>query len=147
MSLSASTQRSHSAHLPRIVPIPAKASAVIWSGAIVCTDAGGVAVPGADTAGLVPQGIAWRGIDNTGGADGSIAASSTAIGSARYVDVDDRGEWEFTVSAGSPKVGLPAFVVDDDTVSANATTNSLKIGTFTRPGLSATTWFVDVARR
>lgn len=139
-------QRNHSMHTPHLLPLPVKASAVIYENAIVCTDANGVAVPGSDTANLVPHGVAHTGYDNTGGADGVVPADTNNFGWLRYCQVDTVGEWEFAVSAGSPKAGGSAFIVDDNTVSANATTNSLKIGTFTRPGNEGG-WFVNVERR
>lgn len=48
----------------------AAAGAVIYSGALVCVDAAGLAVPGADAASLKFIGLAYRGFDNTMGSAG-----------------------------------------------------------------------------
>jgi hypothetical protein len=144
--LTSDTQRNEKLHRSQLLAIPVAADTAIWTGAIVCTNAAGLAVPGADAAGLAPHGVTHRGFDNRGGAAGTIPGSSNLFGAERFVQVDTAGEWEFLVSAGAPKPGGAAFIVDDNTVSANATNNNLKIGTFTRAGNQGG-WFVDVERR
>jgi hypothetical protein len=129
------------------IPLPAAANVRIYEGAIIATNSSGLAVPAADTAGFIIQGVCRRtALDNTGGAAGSLGTSPEAMDAARWIEVDAHGEWEFTVSAGTPKPGASAFVVDDNTVSAAATTNNIVAGKFTRPA-SATSWFVDIERR
>jgi hypothetical protein len=143
--LTGDSQRHHSVHQPKLLPLPVKAGAAIWTSGIVCSNAAGLAVAGSDTANLRAHGIAWRGYDNTNGSDGTLGAAFTQIGAARVCEVDGQGEWELAFTGATPTPGAPAFIVDDNTVST-VTTNSIKIGEFTRPG-SAGTWFVDVSRR
>ncbi|HWM95233.1 MAG TPA: hypothetical protein VN493_31050 [Thermoanaerobaculia bacterium] len=144
--LTTNVLRVHSVHQPQFLPLPVKAGARIFLNAVTCTDANGLAVPGADAAGLRVQGVAWKPFDNTHGADGTLGDTFNSFGAARFVEVDSRGEWEFAVLAGPvPKPGDPAFVVDDNTV-ATATTHSILLGKFTRPG-SPGKWFVDIDRR
>jgi hypothetical protein len=143
--LTTDVQRLHTVHQPQFLPLPVKAGARIHLNAIVCTDPTGLAVPGADTAGLRAHGVAWKPFDNTAGPDGTLGDTFNAFGAVRYVEVDSRGEWELTVTGATPKPGDDAFVVDDDTV-ATVTANSILLGQFTRPG-SPGKWFVDVDRR
>jgi hypothetical protein len=135
----------HSVHQPQFLPLPVKAGARIYLNAITCTDANGLAVPGANIAGLRAQGVAWKPFDNTTGADGTLGDTFNAFGAARYVEVDSRGEWEFPFTGTVPKPGDNAFIVDDNTVST-ITTNSIQIGKFTRPA-SPGKWFVDIDKR
>ena len=143
--LTTDTQRMHSVHQPQFLPLPVKAGARLFLHAITCTDATGFAVPGADTAGLRVQGVAWKPFDNTTGADGTLGDTFNAFGARRYVEVDSQGEWEFTFTGLTPKPGDNAFVVDDNTVST-VTANSILLGKFTRPA-SPGKWFVDIDRR
>jgi hypothetical protein len=144
--LTQNTQRVWALHEPQILPLPAAAGAVLFGGALVATNVSGQAVPASDTAGLVVQGVCREGLNNTNGAAGSLGATGDFMDAARYVQVDSQGEWLFEVSGGAPTPGAPAFVVDDNTVSAAATVNSIVAGKFTRP-YSASAWFVDVERR
>lgn len=144
--LAAPKQRNNKLHTPKLNALPVKAGANLFTGAIVCTDAAGLAVRGSDTVGLTSQGVCYKGFDNTLGADGVIPGSPDNFDAERHVQVDGAGDWEFAVSAGDPVPGQPAYIVDDDTVSANDTAQSLKIGEFARPGNEGG-WFVDVSRR
>jgi hypothetical protein len=144
-ALTSDAHRLHSVHQPQFLPLPVKAGARLYLHALVCTDAAGFAVRGADTAGLRFQGVAWKPFDNTLGADGTLGDTFNGFGATRYVEVDTQGEWEFPFTGTTPKPGDNAFIVDDNTV-ATATTNSILIGKFTRPG-SPGKWFVDIDRR
>ena len=144
-ALTANAQRMHSVHQPQFLPLPVKAGIRIFLNAIICTDANGLAVPGANTPGLRPQGVAWKPFDNTTGNDGTLGDTFNGFGATRYVEVDSRGEWEFAFTGVVPKPGDIAFIVDDNTVST-VTTNSIQIGKFTRPA-SPGKWFVDIDRR
>ena len=146
--LTADVHRMHSVHQPQFLPLPVKGGARIFLNAITCTDANGLAVPGANVAGLRAQGVAWKSFDNTSGADGTLGDTFNSFGAARFVEVDAQGEWEFPIVAGSgavPKPGDNAYIVDDDTV-ATVTSSSILLGKFTRPG-SPGKWFVDIDRR
>jgi len=144
--LTQDTQRIWALHDPQILPLPAAAGAVLFVGALVATNATGQAVPASDTAGLKVQGVCREGLNNTSGAAGTLGTTGDYMDAVRFVRVDAQGEWLFDVSAGAPAPGAPAFVVNDNTVSAAPTANSIVAGKFTRP-YSASTWFVDVERR
>ena len=144
-ALTADVHRMHSVHQPQFLPLPVKAGARIYLNAITCTDANGFAVPGANTAGLRVQGVAWKSFDNTLGADGTLGDTFSAYGAVRFVEVNSQGEWEFAFTGAVPKPGDNAFVVDDNTVST-VTSNSILLGKFTRPS-SPGKWFVDIDRR
>ena len=143
--LTADFQRMHTVHQPHFLPLPVKGGARIFLNAITCTDLNGLAVPGANTAGLRAQGVAWKPFDNTAGADGTLGDTFNSFGAVRYVEVNSQGEWEFTFTGAVPKPGDNAFIVDDNTV-ATVTTNSILLGKFTRPA-SPGKWFVDIDRR
>ena len=93
-ALTADVHRMHSVHQPQFLPLPVKGGARIYLNAITCTDANGFAVPGANTAGLRAQGVAWKPFDNTAGADGTLGDTFSAYGAVRFVEVDSQGEWE-----------------------------------------------------
>jgi len=145
-ALAKDTQRTFALHQPQILGLPAAAGAKLFVGALTATDASGLAVPASDTAGLTVEGVCRQGLDNTDGAAGSLGTAEDYSDAVRFVRVDAQGEWLFTVSAGTPLPGGTAFVVDDNTVSASATTNNIPAGKFTRP-YGASAWFVDVERK
>jgi hypothetical protein len=144
--LTQDTQRTWALHQPQILALPAAAGAVLFLGALVATNAAGQAVPASDTAGLTVQGVCREGLNNTQGAAGTLGATGDYMDAVRAVRVDAQGEWLFDVSAGTPRPGAPAFVINDNTVSAAATANSIPAGKFTRP-YSTTSWFVDLERK
>ena len=140
------TQRIWALHQPQILPLPAAAGAVLFVGALIATNAAGQGIPASDTAGLKVQGVCREGLNNTNGAAGSLGTTGDYTDAVRYIRVDTQGEWLFDVSAGAPTPGAQAFVVNDNTVSAAPTANSIIAGKFTRP-YSSTSWFVDLERR
>jgi hypothetical protein len=144
--LTQDTQRIWALHDPQILPLPAAAGTVLFIGALTATNAAGQAVPASDTAGLKVQGVCREGLNNTSGAAGTLGTTADYMDAVRYIRVDAQGEWLFDVSAGVPTPGAPAFAVDDNTVSAAPTANSIIAGKFTRP-YSSTAWFVDLERR
>ena len=144
--LTQDTQRIWALHDPQILALPAAAGAVLFVGALIATNAAGQAVPAADTAGLKVQGVCREGLNNAFGAAGTLGTTADYTDAVRYVRVDAQGEWLFDVSAGTPTPGATAFAVNDNTVSAAPTANSIVAGKFTRP-YSTSAWFVDVERR
>ncbi len=144
--LTQDTQRTWALHNPQILPLPAGAGAVLFVGALIATNAAGQAVPASDTAGLKVQGVCREGLNNTSGAAGTLGTTADYMAAVRFVRVDAQGEWLFDVSAGVPTPGANAFVVNDNTVSAAPTANSIVAGKFTRP-YSTSSWFIDVERR
>ena len=86
--------------------------------ALVCLNAAGYAVPGADEAGLKFVGVAYERGDNAAGEDGDVTARAWKDGS-------------FRVAMSAPQLedlGAPAYVVDDNTV-ALASINAIRAGT------------------
>ena len=117
------------------VPLPVKASAIIYVGALVAADSAGLAIAGVTTAGTKIAGIARTGLDNTGGADGVLGSSP-----ARFIEVE-RGVLYSFVTAGSPLAGAPAYVVDDNTVTS--VIGNVVAGVFWEPDPeSSSRWFV-----
>lgn len=115
--------------------LPVKAATKIFAGSIVCRDSNGYAVPGADTAGFVYQGIAEEYVDNTLGADGALTVRVR------------RGVFELvTAGAAISDVGKPVFATDDQTVALNGSTNAVYVGTIYQ-FVSATSVFVDTRER
>ena len=140
------TQRIWAQHQPQILALPSAAGSVLFVGALIATNAAGQAVPASDTAGLKVQGVCREGLNNAFGAAGTLGATGDFMDAVRFVRVDAQGEWLFDVSAGVPTPGAPAFVVNDNTVSAAPTASSIIAGKFTRP-YSSTSWFVDLERK
>lgn len=98
------------------IPYGVAANVKIYQGAMVVLDAG-FAEPGKSAANLASVGIAFTGVDNTGGADGD-----------QKVDCR-RGTWQLDNDAGTPvtiaDIGEDCFVLDDHTVSGDGTGRSV----------------------
>ncbi len=84
---------------------------IIYGGANVCVNAAGYALPGADTAALIYQGVAEARVDNTGGGNG-----------AKKVVLRRRGLFlmEFATAISQANVGDGVFLVDDQLVDVTA---------------------------
>ncbi len=138
-ALTSNVQRSVVAGKPqRLVPLPVAAGQTIYNGALVCVDANDLAVAGIDAAGLVFMGIAYRGFDNALGSDGD------ALTKQRVAEIDVATIASYAIQGSIPKAGQRAFLVDDNTVSADPTANNVDIGIFTEPDdLQIGRWFVD----
>lgn len=92
---------------PLQLELKVKASAKIYKGAMVVTDATGYALPGANTAGMIFQGIAQEQKDNSGGASGEISV---------IVERSDR--FAITMaSAAITDIGKDVYISDDTTVT------------------------------
>lgn len=119
--------------------VPVKAGSVIYAGALLTrAPAESVVQRASDTLNHVFAGMSVDELDNTSGADGVVNATTPAERSVRASD----GELAFPYAGTAPKTGQDALVVDDATVSADATTNNIKCGEFTRPGPYTGWWFV-----
>lgn len=102
--------------IQRQLRLTLKASAVIPAGVIVCTDATGQAVNGADTAGLRCEGISAHAADQTKG-DTDIVVERGAFWLAN----------DGTIALAD--VGGVATILDNQTVSKAATTaNDIGVG-------------------
>lgn len=97
------------------VPFPVKALKTIYAGALVATDATGYLLPGADTAGLIFQGLATQYKDNSAGDSGD-----------ETVIVRRRGLVKMTLDTAitQANVGDNVFLVDDQTVDVAANTDN-----------------------
>ncbi len=92
---------------------PVKAAAKIYKGSLVCADATGYAVPGADSAGLLFLGVALEESDNSGGADGALSVRVQAQGVFCFAK---------TGAIAQAQLGAALYVFDDQTVALAATT-------------------------
>ncbi|HEV7670124.1 MAG TPA: hypothetical protein VGS22_16525 [Thermoanaerobaculia bacterium] len=137
-ALSTNSTRVNLSHAQDLLALPLAAGAVVYAGSLTAVaTATGLAVRATDTAGLIVQGVAIEGFDNTGGSAGVVAAN----GSARFVRVD-RAIFRFAYTGTAPKVGQACFVVNDNTVTVEATTNNILAGIIHRLDETGTV-FVD----
>ena len=99
---------------------PVKASTKVFKGSLVCVDATGYAVPGADSAGFTFVGIAIENADNSAGSDGST-----------NVRVQTMGVFSFAKGGAESQadVGGTLYIMDDQTVTTAATVNNIACGT------------------
>lgn len=94
--------------------LPVGAAVTIYAGAIVMKNATGYAVPGATATGQVCAGRAEDAVDNAAGSDGDL---SVKVRSGVYL-YDNAGDIDIS------HVGDTAYIVDDQTVSLDATGKS-----------------------
>jgi len=94
---------------------PVVASDIIYGGALVCVNTAGYALPGADTAGLIFEGVAIDQVDNSSGVAG-----------AKSVTLRRRGLFKMLLGTAisQANVGDNVFLVDDATVDIAANTNN-----------------------
>ncbi|HOV62096.1 MAG TPA: hypothetical protein PK349_13645 [Candidatus Hydrogenedentes bacterium] len=97
------------------ISIPVDDGDKIYAGALVCVNADGYAVPGADTEGLIFMGVAREQADNTDGQDGDI-----------NVTVRRRGLFKmaFATAITAANVGDNVFLADDQTVDLAGNVNN-----------------------
>jgi len=111
------------------------ASAKIFAGSLVCVNASGYAVPGADAANFKFVGVASEYVDNTGGANGD-----------KTVRVRRKGVYRLGASGlAVTDIGAAVNVADDQTV-AKTTTNNVACGKIAE-FVSATEAGVDIDQR
>jgi hypothetical protein len=117
------------------IALPVDAGDIIYAGALVCVDADGNAVRGADAAGIMFVGVAREYVDNSLGADGA----KTAL-------VRRRGLFKMTLghAIAQANVGDHVYVVDDQTVDVLAqVTNGIFCGVIAEY-IDATHAWVDI---
>lgn len=102
------------------VGVPVKAGQIIFAGSIVCVDAAGLAVPGANTAGLTYVGRAEARVSSVGMQDGEAT-----ILVRRKVAF----KWATDSSIPASKLMKEVFVFDDQTV---AVAGSVRAGVVVR---------------
>lgn len=121
-----------------LLSMPVAAAEHIFAGALVCTDAEGYAVPAADTAGLVFQGVATAQADNRNGNDGDVS-----------VVVRRRGRYRFDSASSLDQSALSAqvYAADDQTVAAaDDVTNDVAVGVIDKVESAGLCWVsVDAA--
>jgi len=107
----------------------------IYAGSLVCVNAAGYAVPGADTAGFKFVGVARESVDNAGGANGD-----------KTVVVRRKGVFRFA-GAGLAITDIGASVnVSDDQTTAKSTSNNVACGKIAEY-ISATEAGIDIDMR
>lgn len=119
--MTALTENRYTKHRDGLITAhPLKASTKVYKGSLVCVDATGYAVPGADSAGLTFVGIAIENADNSSGSDGST-----------NVRVQTMGVFSFAKggSESQADVGATLNIKDDQTVTTAATVNNIVCGT------------------
>jgi len=115
--------------------LPVYQSTTIYAGALVCVNAGGYAVNGADTAGLIFMGVAREYVDNSAGASGD-----------KTVTVRRRGLFRMTLghNISVANIGDNVFLVDNQTVDLAANvTNAIFCGNIAGY-ISATEAWIDI---
>lgn len=115
-----------------LLAIPVAGSTRIFSGSLVCVNAGGYAVPAADTAGYVFAGVATSQVDNRNGSNGDLS-----------VIVRRRGRYLLDYQGILTQAGLAArvYVADDQTVdAANGVTNDVQVGVVARVESGSECW-------
>lgn len=115
--------------------LPVEADEIMYVGAIASINSEGNAIAATTTAGTKCAGVVHTGFDNTGGADGVLGSSP-----ARYCVVERGVAYSFA-AAGTPKAGLPAYVVDDNSVTS--VVGNVLAGVFVEPDpANSSNWFV-----
>lgn len=118
------------------VSIPVYQSTTLYLGALVMTNSSGYAIPGADTASSVFQGVNLHGqVDNSSGSSGDETVTVTRTGVFRM---------DFNTSISQSNVGDEAYLVDDQTVDlAGDTSNDIMVGVIVKYIDSDEAW-VDI---
>lgn len=117
------------------VPVPVAATAIIYAGAWTCVNANGFLVPGADTAGLIFQGISRLYVNNSLGQNGY----ETGL-------VRRRGLVKATLATAitQANVGDDVFLVDDETVDLAANVSNLIFGGVIAEYIDSTHAWIDI---
>lgn len=103
-----------------LLSIPVAAETRIFAGSLVCSNADGYAVPAADTAGLIFEGVATAQADNRNGAGGDL-----------NVVVRRRGRYRLDCASALDQSALSAqvYAEDDQTVAvAGDVDNDVAVG-------------------
>ncbi len=104
--------------IPALQSYLVKGATKIYAGSIVAINSAGFAIPAADAASLIVVGIAKAQADNTAGADGAIRVK---------VEGPIRAKLKAT-SITQAMIGLPMYVVDDETFDDAVGVNSVFAG-------------------
>ena len=97
---------------------PVAASTLIHTGALVCINGSGYAVPGSTSTTLTVRGVAQEGVNNTG------AAGAQAVKT-------ERGCFPFKNHGADPvaraDIGKTVYIVDDETIAKTNGTNTRSV--------------------
>ncbi|MCE5199056.1 MAG: hypothetical protein ABFD54_04990 [Armatimonadota bacterium] len=96
------------------------AAVKIPKGALVNINAAGFATNAADTAGETFAGVAYETVDNSAGSAGDLSIRVESTGTFVFVDGGGNG--------AQTDVGVQFNIVDNQTITDAATTNSIKAG-------------------
>ncbi len=116
------------------VPVPVKTLTEIFAGSFLCVDATGWGVPGADTAGLIFQGISRTYVPST-----SENGAATAIARRRGLV-----KATFATAITQANVGDNVFLVDDQTVDLIGNVNNGIFCGVVAEYVDATHGFIDI---
>lgn len=117
------------------IGVPVAATTTIYNGAFCCVNAAGYLVPGADTAGLIFQGVAEGQVDNNPGNAGDLTAIVQRRGLFRAT---------FATAITQANVGDQVFLADDQTVDlAGNLTNDIFCGILAE-FISTTEGWIDI---
>lgn len=119
--MTALTEDRYTRHRDGVISAhPVKGSTTIYKGSLVCVDATGYAVPGADTASLTFIGVAIESAANSDGSDGDITVRVQAAGVFSFAKSG-------TITQAS--AGGDLYIIDDQTVGLTAAaTNDIACG-------------------
>lgn len=156
-ALAKNKSREHKVHERQMNIVGANAGETFYTGGYLLREAATGLGTKVVAAGNVPLGVITEqmfpddpdkalthALDNSAGLDGVV--SPVDDGCLRCLRYDQRGEYAFAVASGTPKVGAPAYLVDDNTVDTAASATGISAGTFTRPAAGGG-WFIDIAKR
>ena len=156
--LSRNVVRESKVHQRAVNMAPAKGGGVYFTGGYLWRDGQGRAlsgvpdpVEGGHPLGVLvetlypgePDKAIHHHIDNADGADGVLDRYNRD----RCVRYDQTGEYAFDVVGSTPIVGAQAYVVDDNTMTADQPDPAIVAGWFTRPSDRSDQWFVDISKR
>lgn len=102
---------------------PVAASTTIHTGALVCTDASGNAVPGSVSTTLVTRGVALEGVSNPGAAGAEKVKTERGCFNFKNHGAD------LVVRAD---IGKACYIVDDETVAKTNGTNTRSVAGIVR---------------
>jgi len=127
-----SSDRNTEYSLGDLLAIPVAGSTEIFAGSLVCTDSGGYAVPGADTAGYTFEGVATEHVDNSAGSAGDKRAI-----------VRRRGRYHFDCASPLNQASMSGEVCvsDDQTVADDSdVTNGIACGRIDKIESDGSVW-------
>jgi len=103
-----------------LVTLPIAAGTEVINGTIACVNANGYAVEGATATNLVYMGRFESTVDNTDGADGDLAVNVRTPAADAFLWDNDTAN-----PVTQAMLGTKCYILDNQTVTANATGNSL----------------------